>query len=589
MQQTFSMELEPQVSLMRVSGDVEVKGWDRREISLDWDEHEGDFQREGNTLILMNGTGDIKLHVPYDTEMRVEDLRGEIVAQSIRRIALQNVRGDVELENIGADTGLENTDEVVSLTDIGGDLHVQKVFSLHAYRKIGGKTDVQDVSIIEIESVAADLKISRAETVAVGNVGGDLQVSELSGVLRCGHVSGDCEVSGSPQAEVNLGNVGGSLEIAGALLVHLGNTGGDTAVRDVQRHVTVGNVGGNASLAGMGGDLKVGRIAGDATLSGLGGSFYVGGIGGDLAVQAVFGPEVRAQIHIGGDASLTLPEDASLTLQAAVGGSINGASLSSGSGGKLVRLVYGEGAAYLHMSVGGDLTLSGAGNPQVSSAGMPWWELGQEMARVGQELGEEFRKTFRDLGWSGVIWTDEMSRRVEEQVRRTREKVEHSARKAEERAQRAEERARQHAERGRVRMKVNEREWQMSPARLDDLVSRAQQAAMEGVAGAMEAVERAVNNLRVPHPPSPPRPGSRPAPPVPPVPPAPPTPPAGSARPRADQFPQSVVPPPFEQTTQTTNESASHLEQEREAILRMIAQGRITAEEGDMLLEGLGS
>jgi hypothetical protein len=73
------------------------------------------------------------------------------------------------------------------------------------------------------------------------------------------------------------------------------------------------------------------------------------------------------------------------------------------------------------------------------------------------------------------------------------------------------------------------------------------------------------------------------------VPPAPPTPPAGSARPRADQFPQSVVPPPFEQTTQTTNESASHLEQEREAILRMIAQGRITAEEGDMLLEGLGS
>jgi len=36
-------------------------------------------------------------------------------------------------------------------------------------------------------------------------------------------------------------------------------------------------------------------------------------------------------------------------------------------------------------------------------------------------------------------------------------------------------------------------------------------------------------------------------------------------------------------------EAAPNLEQEREAILRMIAEGRITPEEGDMLLEGLGS
>jgi DUF4097 and DUF4098 domain-containing protein YvlB len=583
MQQTFSMELEPQINLLRVSGDVEIKGWERREISLSWDEHGGDCQQEGNTLILMNGTGDIELHVPYDAEICVEDLGGEIVVQSVRRIALQNVRGDVELENIGVDASLENTGEVVSLTNIAGDLHVQKASSLRAYRKIGGKTDVQDVSSIEIESVAADLKICRAETVAVGHAGGDLQVSELSGAVRCGHISANGDISSSPQAEINLGNVGGNLQIAGAFLVHLGNAGGDIAVRDVQQHVTVGNVGGNVSLSGMGGDLRVGRIGGDARLHGLGGSFYVGGIGGDLDVQAAFGPAVRAQVHVGGDVSVVLPEDANLTLQAAVGGAISGSALSSGSGGRLARLVYGEGVAHLHVSAGGDLTLSGGGSPQVSSAGMPWWELGQEMARMGQELGEEFSKTFRDLGWSGVAWTDEMSRRVEEQVRRTREKVERSARKAEERAQRAEERARRHGQRGRVRMQVNEREWQMNPARLDDLVSRAQQAAMEGVAGAMEAVERAVNNLRVPHPPSPPRPASRSAPPV------PPTSPTGSGRPQTDPFPQPVVPPASEQTMQNRTAAAPQLEQEREAILRMIAEGRITPEEGDMLLEGLGN
>jgi hypothetical protein len=34
--------------------------------------------------------------------------------------------------------------------------------------------------------------------------------------------------------------------------------------------------------------------------------------------------------------------------------------------------------------------------------------------------------------------------------------------------------------------------------------------------------------------------------------------------------------------------AAAGREQEREAILRMIAEGRISPEEGDLLLEGLG-
>src|SRR5581483_10726085 len=317
----------------------------------------------------------------------------------------------------------------------------------------------------------------------------------------------------------------------------------------------------------------------------------------------------RSQLHVGGDARITLPDGANLALQATVGGSVSGESISFGGGGSLVRLVYGEGAAHVNLSVGGDLTLRGGGSPQVSSASMPWWEfgqemaeLGQEMARMGQELGEEFKEIFSDLGWTGVVWTDEIGRKVEEQVRRAREKAEHNARKAEERARQAQERAwqaqeraRQRAERGRVRMRINEREWQMNPARLDDLVNRAQQAAMEGVAGAMEAVERAVGNLRVPHPPYPPHPASRPVPPTPPAPPMPPTFPAGDPVPPTDFAPPagvlspSVPQPVSEQPADPANEQAPNLEQEREAILRMIAEGRITPEEGDMLLEGLGS
>ena len=39
----------------------------------------------------------------------------------------------------------------------------------------------------------------------------------------------------------------------------------------------------------------------------------------------------------------------------------------------------------------------------------------------------------------------------------------------------------------------------------------------------------------------------------------------------------------------TPPSSPADIEQEREAILRMIAEGRVTPEEGDLLLEALGS
>jgi hypothetical protein len=58
---------------------------------------------------------------------------------------------------------------------------------------------------------------------------------------------------------------------------------------------------------------------------------------------------------------------------------------------------------------------------------------------------------------------------------------------------------------------------------------------------------------------------------------------------------QRVQTGPQNTNQQTTGENtasqpsdAPDLEQEREAILRMIAEGRISPEEGDLLLEGLG-
>jgi hypothetical protein len=66
------------------------------------------------------------------------------------------------------------------------------------------------------------------------------------------------------------------------------------------------------------------------------------------------------------------------------------------------------------------------------------------------------------------------------------------------------------------------------------------------------------------------------------MPPAPPIPPYPVATPPANE------PSPQAANEETEETEGPNLEAEREAILRMIAEGRISPEEGDMLLEGLG-
>lgn len=629
MQQTFPVERNSRVNLARIHGDLDVEGWDKREISLEWDGQSGDFHQEGNVLTLADCSGDVKISAPYDVEIRVEDLGGEVSARDIRRIELKDVHGDVELENIGSDASLENIGEAIFLTDIGGDLRVQQAPSLLARRKIGGDAELQDVPRIQVDAVGADLKIHQATVAAIGSIGGDLEAVGVTEALRCGNVGGDCQIEESSSAEMNLGNIGGDLHVGGAAQVHLGNTSGDAEIHDVRGDTHVGNIGGDGMITGVGGNLTVGQIGSDAHLRGLGGSMRVGGIGGDLELQSVFEPESKSHAHVGGDAKIILPDDANLSLQATVGGSIRGSSIVFDRRGNLVRLVYGEGMARITLSVGGDLELRGGGQPQVSSASMPWEEfsremadLGQGMAQLGQELGDEFMEIFSDMGWAGLSWTDSVSRKVEDQARRARQKAEQHARKAAERARQAEERARHAHDRAwrraeRAYVRVNEREWQMDPERLNDIVNRAQQAAMEGVAGAMEAVEISLGNLRMRHPgrpnwpPTPPKgrpvPPMPPTPPEPPEPPTPPMPPTGWSVPPVPPLPHEggprpPAPPAFapsaarsesgqaDQAERETEEAEEtpNLEQEREAILRMIAEGRITPEEGDMLLEGLG-
>jgi hypothetical protein len=587
MQQTFPAGSEPKVILAQVRGDLNVNVWDQAAIAIDADGRVTQLYHEGDTLVIREGSGDLELHVPADTEVHVTNLKGDVSIHGVRRVELVDIGGDVALRDIGIGVDIEKIGEAIALKDLRADVRVTNASSLRARGVIGADASLSHVALVEIETVGADLSLEKVETVVVGNVGGDLDVQEIADALSCGNIGGDCTVASSTHCEIAIGNVGGDIEVSSAASVHMGSIGGDSTLSDVLGIVEVGNVGGDASFKGVGGNLQVGSVGGDGELTGLKAAIEVGSIGGDLELQATFPAGSNTRLNVGGDASVVLPENANLSIRAAVGGEVTGQSVAFG-GGNLVSLVYGDGAADLELSVGGDLELRGAGSPRSSSTSSSWGdfgsemaELGREMGRLGQELSRDIAAAFQGAGWSqGSDWAKELKRKMDEQARRSQRSAEESARRAKEKARRGEERA------SRVHVRVNAREWQLDPERIERIKEQARKAATEGIAGALEAVEQAIRNLGVPKSPKSPTPPSSPTPPTPP--PAP----GVTLRTDAEEAVQSAQ--PSQQTgsnvdVYTPSTTEPDLEQEREAILRMIAEGRISPEEGDMLLEGLGS
>jgi hypothetical protein len=290
-------------------------------------------------------------------------------------------------------------------------------------------------------------------------------------------------------------------------------------------------------------------------------------VGGNVFVEASFPSESVTRLRAGGNVHLVLPNNANLTIQAMVGGIVHGQGAVSAMGNH-VTLIYGDGTARLDVSAGGNLELYGAQTPKSTSTYSGNWEnfasnrqnQWQDMARQWHGAGAEFATGF------GASFRDGFTRAAEKQ----QQKAEKHRQKAERQARRANEHA------ARMNIRINNREWRLDPQRIDRIVAEAYDAAARGTEGAIEAVEQALKNLRVTPPPPPSR---HPKPPVPPY--------APHHVDRDINVDVSPEPPREWESTKTIEKSAVDLEQERIAILRMVADGRITPEEGDMLLEAL--
>ncbi len=614
-QQTFPAGSNPRVMISQVTGDIRIRGWAEPTIVFDSDTAPQEVYEESGTLTITGCRDDLRLRVPMDSTISITQTSGAIAIKNVRRVELIEIGDEVELSQIS---------EAVELTNLAEDLEVAHTPTLLARQGVQGDATLTHVEHAEIEAIDGDLTLEHVGTIVVGTVGGNLDAEHLASALRAGTITGNCALIKCPSADITLSSVGGDLEIDGALRIHVSTVTGDCDLSTVQHEVQVVRIGGDASCHDIGGALQVGDVGADAEFMAIQGAVTAGHIAGNLELQAAFPRDSQSRLDVSGDAELILPNDADLTLQARVNGEISGPGVAARDTGNRINLVYGSGQAYIDLTVGGDLDIRAASHPHHSRISGLWGEferelddlgremskfgqeLGREMGKLGQELGREFASLFgspqsgaetSDAPWSD--WPARGARKAEKHARRFQRKAAERAR----RQKRARERSRAHDP--RVRVRLNEREWLFDPERLERIKEQAQRAATEGLSNALEAVEHAISKLRVTPPSAPPHPSGKPV--HPPHAPHPPTSDAvsrvpatgptinlhpsessessGSHPPVADTPPsdQTPTPPPV------TDTLALNPEQDREAILRLVAEGRITPEEGDLLLEALDS
>lgn len=640
MQQSFAAGTAQRIAIAGLKELLRVRGWDQQTIQVDSKGSIAVLQVEGDTLVIRGCEETLDLSVPYETIISASHIDEKVWIENVRRVEIQdskenvtieniqedvsisNIAGSVVLKNIKGTATIGNIDDDLSILNVAhvvaqgvlksdaffsgiGQLEVKRVKDSASLQNIEqavlGKVDnnlkVQGINILRSGSVGNECKIegNQDTDVTLESIGNNLVVKNVTR-LQATSVGNDCQIQDSTQATINLGTVGNNLTVDGAAQVQIRNTGDNCRLRDIREGVTIGHVGNTLSLEGVGGDVVSGHIGGDARLQGIHGNINLGNVGANIYVQADFPAESNTHLHVGGNARVVLPEEPNLTIRATAGGAIRGYGVTPQTTNHHVLLQYGEGAAQLDVTAGGSVEIHSNSEPVSSSSKSDeWWhdfmhemaDFERSMSQMGRDLEEEIAASLGNMAFS---LNEDIAQEVSRNAERQRRRVEKQQRKAEEHARRFSEKM------ARMSVRINDREWRMDPERINRIIDQANKAAAEGVYGAIEAVEQAFKNIRV-TPPVPPVPPVPPMPPMPPQSPIPPTPPTPGAQENAATRqaeaeraqPEVPVSPVEDYSAEAVKPADVNPEQEREAILRMIAEGRITPDEGDMLLEALGS
>ncbi|MGB9723358.1 MAG: SHOCT-like domain-containing protein [Chloroflexia bacterium] len=399
---------------------------------------------------------------------------------------------------------------------------------------------------LEAEEVQGDLSLSDLGEVRLGRVEGDVSIHQAGDVRGRDVLSGDLNLQRA--GAVELSEVEGDVALYGAASLSLERAGDDVSAGEVSGDVRLKEVHGDVLLRDIGGAAEIGRAEGDLTARHVRGDLLAGRVDGDIVLDTSFQEGHTYRLVSRGDIVVRCPEGtaARFLIQASswvVPPSDVSRVERREEGRAAVQL--GQGGPDVYLTADGEVVLGPAGDWERSvhdfSRRMEEW--GRRFGRQMEEWGERLREQLQQADWERI------GREVEEATARIAQLVETRLQELDldELSRRAGETAAQAEER------VRQVDWE----RIAQKIEQATRQGMERVQAGLQRLQERLRRSAGVEPPAPP-------PPPPPPPPAPETPP----------------PPPPEA-------APAPLDEERMAILRLVEEGRLTADEAAALLDAL--
>lgn len=174
--------------LVRCQGDMQIRSWAEPAVLVQSGEYETSESDKG---IAIDGSSDLVLVVPAESEILIEDVAGDLDVRNLDgQLAISSVKGDAALQNL---TGAE-------IAVIHGDLAARNLNGPLKLEELMGDGGLRNVADLELQKVYGDL--------VAHNVNGAVHIAEVMGDVSLKTVNGDVHVT-LGHRDVNLRNLGG--------------------------------------------------------------------------------------------------------------------------------------------------------------------------------------------------------------------------------------------------------------------------------------------------------------------------------------------------------------------------------------------
>lgn len=274
--ESMPTEAETGIDISHSHGNISVKGWDRDEVRIEGkkivkakDEETARMYAE-QMKVEIKSEGDkivVKTIRPRSEELwkiRQITINYELYAPENLNVALENIHGDVSVENFAGKLDLGSRHGKLQVAQIGKDASVKHEHGNVSISHVGGNASVSKRhGDIRVESVDGELSLDHQH----GNV--DLDTVEKGADLTKRH------------GQVNVANVGGMLKIGhehGRLRLKM--IQGDVDIKKQHGEIDIESVNGNVSVHSEHGDLRVIDVGGNVRLTGAHGNARVENVSG---------------------------------------------------------------------------------------------------------------------------------------------------------------------------------------------------------------------------------------------------------------------------------------------------------------------